>query len=61
VLNLGAGDRIAFNETSPRSFTFQPVQKLTVTALKGMFGACKNTVSISDMKAVIAKGGAAYR
>jgi hypothetical protein len=61
VLNLGAGDRIAFSEASPGSFTFQPVQKMTVTALKGMFGASKNTVSISDMKAATTKRGAASR
>jgi antitoxin PrlF len=61
ALNLGTGDRIAFSETSPGSFAFQPVQKTAVTALKGMFGKAEKTVSISDMKAAINKRGAAAK
>lgn len=57
ALNLGAGDRIAFSETSPGCFVFKPEQKTTVTALKGIFGATQKSVSIAQMNAAIAQRG----
>jgi antitoxin PrlF len=61
ALGLDTGDRIAFEEVAPGSYAFKPVQKVSVTVLKGMFGKPKKAVSIAKMNAVIAARGAASR
>jgi antitoxin PrlF len=61
ALNLGAGDRIAFEQSPTGGFVFNPVKKVSVTALKGIFGKFSKAVSIEDMNAVIARRGAAAR
>jgi antitoxin PrlF len=60
-LNLGTGDRIAFERSPTGGFFFNPVKKVSVTALKGMFGKPSKTVSIEEMNAAIAKRGAGAR
>lgn len=58
VLKLGAGDRIAFDMAPAGGFIFKPAQKMTITALKGMFGKPAKVVTKDEMNAVIAKRGA---
>jgi antitoxin PrlF len=60
ALRLDAGDRVEFVEVEPGRFEIVPAT-LSVTALKGMFGKPKRTVSIDEMNAAIAKRGAAAR
>lgn len=59
ALKLGAGDRITFEMLPTVGFVFKPVQKMAVTALKGMIAKPKKPVSIEEMNAAIAKRGAA--
>jgi antitoxin PrlF len=61
ALGLDAGDRIAFEEIAPGKYSFVPVQRRSVSVLKGMFGPAKRTVSIEDMNAAIAKRGASAK
>jgi antitoxin PrlF len=61
ALKLGAGDRISFEKLTNGGFVFNPVKKVSVTALKGMFGRPSKAVSIQDMNRVIAKRGASAR
>jgi antitoxin PrlF len=58
ALKLGAGDRIAFEKLPTGGFVFNPVKKVSVTALKGLFGKPSKAVSIQDMNMAIAKRGA---
>ena len=59
-LQVDAGDRIEFVQIAPGRYEFMAATSC-VTALKGMFGAAKNVVSIAAMNAAIARGGAAAR
>jgi antitoxin PrlF len=60
ALRLDAGDRVEFVEVEQGRFEIVPATR-SVTALKGMFGKPKRTVSIDEMNAAIAKRGAAAR
>ena len=60
ALRLDAGDRVEFVEVEQGRFEIVPATR-SVTALKGMFGKPKRTVSIEEMNAAIAKRGAAAR
>ena len=60
ALKLDAGDRVEFVEVEQGRFEIVPATR-SVTALKGMFGKPKRTVSIDEMNAAIAKRGAAAR
>lgn len=60
ALRLDAGDRVEFVEVQQGRFEIVPATR-SVTALKGMFGKPKRTVSIEEMNAAIAKRGAAAR
>ncbi len=57
ALNLGTGDRIAFERSPAGGFVFNPVKKVSVTALKGIGGKPSKAVSIEEMNAVIARRG----
>ena len=59
-LQVNAGDRVEFVHIGPGRYEFVAATR-EVTALKGMFGPAKKTVSIEDMNAVIARRGAAVR
>jgi AbrB family looped-hinge helix DNA binding protein len=58
ALGVDAGDRVEFVEIAPGRYEFIAATG-SVTALKGMFGKPRKTVSIKEMNAVIAKRGAA--
>lgn len=60
ALKLDAGDRVEFVQVEQGRFEIVPATR-SVTALKGMFGKPKRTVSIEEMNAAIAKRGAAAR
>jgi AbrB family looped-hinge helix DNA binding protein len=60
ALGVDAGDRVEFVEIAPGRFEFIAATK-SVTALKGMFGKPRKSVSIEDMNAAIARGGAAAK
>ena len=60
ALGVDAGDRVEFVEIAPGRYEFIAATG-SVTALKGMFGKPRKTVSIKEMNAVIAKRGAAAR
>ena len=60
ALGVDAGDRVEFVEITPGRYEFIAATG-SVTALKGMFGKPRKTVSIREMNAVIAKRGAAAR
>ena len=59
-LKVGAGDRVEFVQIAPGRYEFVAVTN-DVTALKGMFGRAKKTVSIESMNAAIAQRGATAR
>jgi AbrB family looped-hinge helix DNA binding protein len=59
ALGLDAGARIEFEEVEPGRYVFKPAQTMPVTVIKGVFGKAKRTVSIEDMRAVVAKRAAA--
>jgi antitoxin PrlF len=61
ALGLDAGDRISFEEIAPGQYSFAPVERRPVSALKGMFGRSKKSVSIEEMNAVIARRGASAK
>jgi antitoxin PrlF len=60
ALGLDVGDRVEFVEVEPGRYEMVPATR-SVTALKGMFGKPRRTVSIEDMNAAIAKRGASAR
>ena len=59
-LKVDAGDRVEFFQISPGRYEFVAATS-EVTALKGMFGPAKKTISIDAMNASIARRGAAAR
>lgn len=59
-LKVDAGDRVEFVQIAPGRYEFVAVTH-DATALKGMFGPAKKTVSIESMNAAIALRGAAAR
>jgi len=60
ALRVGAGDRVEFVEIAPGRYEFIAATR-PVSALKGMFGKARKTVSIEAMNAVIARRGAAAK
>jgi antitoxin PrlF len=60
ALGLDTGDRLEFVEVEPGRFEIVPATR-PVTALKGMFGKARRTVSIEEMNAAIAKRGASAK
>jgi antitoxin PrlF len=60
ALGVDAGDRVEFIEIAPGRYEFIAATR-PVTALKGMFGKARKTVSIEEMNAAIARRGAAAR
>lgn len=60
ALKVDTGDRVEFVQIAPGRYEFVAATS-EVTALKGMFGKPKKTVSIEDMHAAIAQRGAAAR
>lgn len=60
VLGVDTGDRVEFVEVGPGRYEFIAATR-SVTALKGMFGKPKKTVSIEDMNAAIARRGASAK
>ncbi len=59
-LKVDAGDRVEFVLIAPGRYEFVAATG-EVTALKGMFGEPKKTVSIESMNAAIAQRGASAR
>ena len=59
-LKVDAGDRVEFIQIAPGRYEFVAATQ-NVTALKGMFGKPKKSVSIDDMNRAIANRGAAAR
>jgi AbrB family looped-hinge helix DNA binding protein len=59
-LGVGTGDRVEFAEVAPGRYEVVAATR-PVTALKGMFGKRRKTVSIDEMNAVIARRGAAAK
>jgi antitoxin PrlF len=57
ALKLDAGTQISFEEVQPGIYSFKPVAKLPVTALKGILGKQTITVSIAQMNSVILARG----
>ena len=60
ALGVDAGDRVEFVEVAPGRYEFMAATR-SVTALKGMFGKPRKSVSIEEMNAVIARRGAGGR
>ena len=60
VLGVDTGDRVEFVEVAPGRYEFIAATR-SVTALKGMFGKPKKTVSIDEMNAAIARRGASAK
>jgi antitoxin PrlF len=60
VLGVDTGDRVEFVEVAPGRYEFIAATR-SVTALKGMFGKPKKTVSIEEMNAAIARRGASAK
>lgn len=57
-LQVGTGDRVEFVHIGLGRYEFVAATA-EVTALKGMFGPAKKTVSVEEMNAAIASRGAA--
>lgn len=57
ALGVDAGDRVEFVAVAPGRYEFMAATR-SVTALKGMFGKPRKSVSIEEMNAVIARRGA---
>jgi hypothetical protein len=55
-----SGDRVEFVEVAPGRYEFIAATR-SVTALKGIFGKPRKSVSISDMHAAIARRGASAK
>ena len=60
ALGVEAGDRVEFVEVAPGRYECIAATR-SVTALKGMFGKPRKSVSIDDMNAAIARRGAAAK
>lgn len=60
ALGVDTGDRVEFVEIAPGRYEFIAATR-SVTALKGMFGKPRKSVSIEEMNAVIARRGAAAK
>jgi len=60
ALKVDAGDRVEFVQIAPDRYEFVAASN-DVSALKGMFGPAKKSVSLADMQAAIARRGAAAR
>ena len=60
ALGVDTGDRVEFVEIAPGRYEFIAATK-SVTALKGMFGKSRKSVSIEEMNAAIARRGAAAK
>lgn len=60
ALKVDAGDRVEFVQIAPDRYEFVAATK-DVSALKGMFGPAKKSVSLADMQAAIARRGTAAR
>jgi len=60
ALGVDAGDRVEFVEVAPGRYEFIAAT-LPVTALKGMLGKRRRSVSIEEMNAVIAARGASAK
>ena len=59
ALDIEKGDRVAFAEVEPGRFEIVAATR-PVTALKGMFGKAKRTVSVEEMHfAIVSKGASA--
>jgi antitoxin PrlF len=56
ALGVDAGDRVEFVEVAPGRYEFMAATR-SVTALKGMFGKPRKSVSIEEMNAAIARRG----
>lgn len=59
-LGVQVGDRVEFVQVAPGCYEFRAATK-SVMALKGMFGSPRHSVSIDEMNAAIAAGGAAAK
>lgn len=57
VLGVAVGDRVEFVEIAPGRYEFIAATR-PVTALKGMFGKARRSVSVEEMNATIARRGA---
>jgi antitoxin PrlF len=60
ALGVDTGDRVEFVEIAPGRYEFIAATK-PVTALKGMFGKARKSVSIEAMNSIIARRGAAAK
>ena len=60
ALGVDAGDRVEFVEITPGRYEFIAATR-SVTALKGMFGKSRKTITIKEMNTVIARRGAAAK
>ncbi len=60
ALGVDAGDRVEFVEVAPGRYELIAATR-SVTALKGMFGKARKSVSIEEMNAAIARRGAAAK
>jgi antitoxin PrlF len=60
AMQVHTGDRVEFVEIEPGRYEFIAATR-PVTALKGMFGKSRKTVSIEQMNAAIATAGAAAK
>jgi antitoxin PrlF len=60
ALGVGTGDRVEFVEIAAGRYEVIAATN-SVTALKGMFGKARKSVSIEEMNAAIARRGAAAK
>lgn len=60
ALGVDAGDRVEFVEIAPGRYEFIAATR-SITALKGMFGKARKSISIDEMNAVIARRGASAK
>ena len=60
ALGVDIGDRVEFVEIAPGRFGFIAATR-PVTALKGMFGKPRKSVSIEEMNIAIARRGASAK
>lgn len=60
ALGVDTGDRVEFVEIGPGRYEFIAATR-PVTALKGMFGKPRRSVSIEEMNSIIARRGASAK
>jgi AbrB family looped-hinge helix DNA binding protein len=60
ALRVDAGDRVEFVQIAPGRYEFIAATQ-PVTALKGMFGRPRKSVSIDEMNSAIARRGASAK